>query len=104
IALKRQLNESLVKRLNEVSLLKTGGGYHVEVIEPPSEGRRVGPSLPLYLCAGAFLGLVVGKLLASVAGLAAARFRRGTEPVPSRHGDHPTPALNHSTASPEAVA
>jgi uncharacterized protein involved in exopolysaccharide biosynthesis len=100
IALKRQLNESLVKRLNDVSLIRSAGGYQVEVIEPPSEARRVGPSLPLYLCAGAFLGLVVGKLLASVTG------GRTRSPAPGRASPrslHPTPALNHSAVPSEVV-
>jgi uncharacterized protein involved in exopolysaccharide biosynthesis len=68
ISLKRQLNESLVKRLNEASLSRDTTGYQVEVIEAPSASRRVAPILPLYLSVGAFLGLVAGLLLASRAG------------------------------------
>jgi polysaccharide biosynthesis transport protein len=64
ITLSRQLSEALVKRLNDSSLLKGAGGYHVEVVEPPSSARRVSPNYPVNLAVGAFLGFLAGLLLA----------------------------------------
>ena len=64
INLNQQLYEALVKRLNEASLIKNVGGYHVEMIEPPSLGKRVAPSMAITLLVGAFLGVVAGFVLA----------------------------------------
>jgi len=64
ITLNQQLYEALVKRLNEASLIKNVGGYQVEMIEPPSLGKRVAPSMAIMLPGGAFLGIVAGFLLA----------------------------------------
>jgi uncharacterized protein involved in exopolysaccharide biosynthesis len=49
--------ESLVKRMNEVSLIRNVGGYQIELLEPPSLGKRVAPSLALALTIGAVLGM-----------------------------------------------
>lgn len=67
INLNQQLYEALVKRLNEASLIKNVGGYQVEMIEPPSHGKRVAPSMLIMLPGGAFLGLLAGFLLACMA-------------------------------------
>jgi uncharacterized protein involved in exopolysaccharide biosynthesis len=64
ISLDQQLYEALVKRLSEVGMVRSAGGYQVEVIEPPSPGRRVGPSLQLTVGVGAFVGLLLGLALA----------------------------------------
>jgi uncharacterized protein involved in exopolysaccharide biosynthesis len=64
ISLDQQLYESLAKRLSEVNLIKDAGGYQVEVIEPPSGGRPVAPSLAVFALVGSFFGLVAGWGLA----------------------------------------
>jgi hypothetical protein len=64
IKLNEQLYEALVKRLNEASMIKSVGGYHVEMIEPPSMGKRVAPSMLIMLPGGGFLGIIAGLLLA----------------------------------------
>ncbi len=64
IKLNEQLYEALVKRLNEASMIKSVGGYQVEMIEPPSLGKQVAPSRLIMLPGGAFLGIIAGYLLA----------------------------------------
>jgi succinoglycan biosynthesis transport protein ExoP len=64
IKLNEQLYEALAKRLNEASLIKNVGGYQVEMIEPPSLGKRVAPSMLIMLPGGGFLGIITGFLLA----------------------------------------
>ncbi len=56
ILLTRQSYESLNKRLQDVSLVKGVGGYDIEVITPPSEGRKVAPSATLIFPAALLLG------------------------------------------------
>jgi len=67
IAMNQQMYEALVKRFNEVSLIRDVGGYQIELIEPPSAGRRAGPGPAALLAAGAALGLVLGCSAAFVA-------------------------------------
>lgn len=64
IHLDQQLYEALVKRLNDVSLVKNVGGYQIEMIEPPSVGVRVAPSMAITLVLGAFFGILAGLVLA----------------------------------------
>ena len=67
LAMNQQMYEALVKRFNEVSLIRDVGGYQIELIEPPSLGRRAGPGLAALLGAGAVLGLVLGSIAAYAA-------------------------------------
>lgn len=60
----QQLYEALVKRLNDVSLIRNVGGYQIELLEPPSLGKRVAPSMTIALALGAVLGLILGLVLA----------------------------------------
>lgn len=59
-AMNQQLYEALVKRLNEVGMVRNVGGYQIELLEPPSLGKRVAPSLMLALAAGAVIGIGLG--------------------------------------------
>ncbi len=63
-AMNQQLYETLVKRLNEVSLVRNVGGYQIELLEPPSIGKRVAPSMVLALSIGAAIGIGLGFCLA----------------------------------------
>lgn len=96
IALNRQLYETLIKRLNEVSLLRDAGGYQVELVEPPAIGRRIGPSLSLALAVGGALGLLVSLGLAAIANARPRRLPRAAGPSAgppdSSNGTIPTPA------------
>ena len=64
VAFTKQLHETLVKRLGEASLLRNAGGYEVEAIEPPTPARKIGPSLRLFAVLGAFVGALLGLVLA----------------------------------------
>jgi uncharacterized protein involved in exopolysaccharide biosynthesis len=113
IGLKRQMYEALVKRLNEASLIKNAGGYQVDVIEPPSVGRSVAPSLPLYVCVGAFLGLAGGLLASRWMNGRHERPTGGAAPRPVRSravlgrvlpADPATATANHTAVPSEVVA
>ena len=60
----QQLYETLVKRLNDVSLIRNVGGYQIEMLESPSIGKRVAPSMTISLAIGAILGLILGLVIA----------------------------------------
>ena len=100
ITLSRQLYEALVKRLNDSSILKGTGGHHVEVVEPPSPPRRVSPSYPLNLAAGAFLGFLAGLLLAKWAD-GRAESRRG--PYLAGPDSRPVRLANSSPKLPQVL-
>ncbi|MBI1831350.1 MAG: hypothetical protein HYR84_07870 [Planctomycetes bacterium] len=60
----QQLYEGLVKRLNDLSLLRNVGGHQIEMLESPSIGKRVAPSMTIALAVGAMLGLILGVVIA----------------------------------------
>ena len=60
----QQLYEALVKRLNEVNVIRNVGGYQIELLEPPSLGKKVAPNMPIALMIGGVLGLGLGIALA----------------------------------------
>ena len=60
ISLNQKLYEALVRRLNEVGLIRNVGGYQIDMIEAPSLGKRVAPSMILTLLIGAVLGTGLG--------------------------------------------
>jgi capsular exopolysaccharide synthesis family protein len=63
ILLTRQAYDSLNKRLQDVNLFKSTGGYDVEIITPPSASRKVSPKIYITLPAGALLGLLAALAL-----------------------------------------
>ena len=64
ITMNQQLYEALTKRLTEVSLIRNVGGYQIDLLEPPSLGKKVAPSMAISLAVGALLGLGLGFGLA----------------------------------------
>lgn len=60
------LFNGVVKRLEEMSLVKNYGGYKTSVISAPAMGYFVGPILAKYLLIGSLLGVFVGYGLAYV--------------------------------------
>ena len=64
IARTAKLFDGVVKRLDEISLVKNYGGYEMSVISPPAAGYHTGPIMVRYLAVGAILGIVAGYLLA----------------------------------------
>lgn len=56
INLTKQLCETLVRRLNDASLIRNVGGYKLEAIEPPSAGKKVAPNRAILMFLGCLLG------------------------------------------------
>jgi uncharacterized protein involved in exopolysaccharide biosynthesis len=73
ITMNQQLYEALVKRLNDVSLIRNVGGYQIELLEAPSVGKRVAPSMVIALAIGAVVGLFLGLVMACRADARGAR-------------------------------
>jgi capsular exopolysaccharide synthesis family protein len=61
IARTQSLYDAIVKRLQDVSLVKQAGGYNARIITPPLLGRKVAPKaiivFPIAILLGAFLGI-----------------------------------------------
>ena len=74
------LFNGVVKRLEEMSLVKNYGGYKTSVISAPPPGYFVGPILAKYLLVGSLLGVFVGYGLAYVLEISDRGFR-GPEEV-----------------------
>jgi polysaccharide biosynthesis transport protein len=67
IARTQRLQESLIKRLQELDLVKDLGGYETQTISPPSGGGQTEPKpLPIFAVAG-ILGVLAGFCLVYVA-------------------------------------
>ncbi|HZZ80111.1 MAG TPA: Wzz/FepE/Etk N-terminal domain-containing protein [Gemmataceae bacterium] len=60
IALNQKLYEALAKRLNEISLVRSAGGYQIDLLETPTVGKKVAPSMALALLIGAMAGMTLG--------------------------------------------
>jgi polysaccharide biosynthesis transport protein len=56
----QQLFDSVVKRLQEMSLLKDFGGFDAQSISPPGAGWKVSPRILPFLAPALFLGLLAG--------------------------------------------
>jgi polysaccharide biosynthesis transport protein len=73
---KKELFETIVKRISEIELIKDYGGYITQVICPVETPRKaVSPILAMTLGAGGLLGLFLGVGLAYVADLRDRTFR-----------------------------
>jgi len=60
IARTKQLFDGVVKRLDEINLVKGHGGYKTAIISPPTDAYQVAPSLIKSLLIGFILGSFVG--------------------------------------------
>jgi succinoglycan biosynthesis transport protein ExoP len=79
IARTQQLYDSLIKRLQDVGLVKDVGGYDARTISPPLIGRKVAPNALLVFPLACLLGLLGGLGLAYVAEAADKSFRTPEE-------------------------
>jgi capsular exopolysaccharide synthesis family protein len=75
----QKLYDETVKRLEEVNLVKSVGGYEAEVIGAPTLGKKVSPLAILVFPASVFLGLVGGFGMAYVVELRDKSFRSAEE-------------------------
>jgi polysaccharide biosynthesis transport protein len=79
IARTQQLYDSLIKRLQDVGLVKDVGGYDARTISPPVVGRKVAPNVLLVFPLACLFGLLGGLGLAYVAEAADKSFRTPEE-------------------------
>lgn len=71
----KQMFNGVIKRLEEINLVKDYGGIDTQVISPPSTGRQVQPKLTLILTVSGILGLLAGLGLGYVVDVADKSFR-----------------------------
>jgi capsular exopolysaccharide synthesis family protein len=79
IARTQQLYDSLIKRLQDVGLVRDVGGYDARTIAPPLIGRKVAPNALLVFPLACLLGLLGGLGLAYAAEAADKSFRTPEE-------------------------
>lgn len=72
---KKRLFEAVLKRLEEINLVKDKGGVVAQVIAPPQTGAQVEPDMRRLLTTGTIFGLLAGLGLAFLAHSADRRFR-----------------------------
>lgn len=64
IARQNALYERIVARLDEMNIVADTEGLRIEVLDPPVEGGKIGPSAPRSLGLGGFLGFAIAAGLA----------------------------------------
>jgi capsular exopolysaccharide synthesis family protein len=79
IARTQQLFDSVVKRLEEINLVKDYGGYKTQLISPPGYGWQVEPSFSRIMTMAGLLGAFAGLALAYALELADKSFRTPDE-------------------------
>lgn len=79
IAALEQQNAPIADRLRQVNFISDLGGFNVQVIEPPSFGRRTGTGAVQIIVLGGVLGLMAGFGLAFLAETADKSFRTPEE-------------------------
>lgn len=71
----QQLFEGVVKRLEEINLMKNYGGFKTDIISPPTRGWQVEPNRNRILAVGMIAGLLAGLSLAFLAEVSDRTFR-----------------------------
>jgi succinoglycan biosynthesis transport protein ExoP len=71
----QRLFDGVVKRLEEINLVKDYGGISMELISPPGVGRQIQPKLALVLTIAGVMGLLSGLVLGYVVDVADRSFR-----------------------------
>ena len=79
IASHRQMFEAIMKRVNEVNLVRDFGGYEAKPISPPHYGRKIAPNPLTVFPVSAFGGLLLGLSLAYLAEISDKSFRTPAE-------------------------
>ncbi|MBY0526630.1 MAG: polysaccharide biosynthesis tyrosine autokinase [Gemmataceae bacterium] len=79
IARTQSLYDAIIKRLQDVSLVKQGGGYNARIISPPQLGRKIAPKAIIVFPLAIVLGALVGIGLVYLAEITDHRFRSPEE-------------------------
>lgn len=98
----QQLYDGIIKRLQDVGLVKDVGGYDAKTIASPTFGKKVAPKVILVFPIAAFLGLLFGFGLAYLADVTDKSFR-SPEEIRRRLGLPVVGYIPHLTADAEAV-
>ena len=93
-----QMFDVVLKRLDEINLIKDYGGIDAQVICPPEVGYQVRPQLLKVMLAAAFLGLLSGIGMVYLRDMLDQRFR-GPDEVSKQLG---LPIMGHIPLIPEA--
>jgi capsular exopolysaccharide synthesis family protein len=75
----QQLYDGIIKRLQELNIVRDFGGYYARVITPPSGGRQIEPRASSIISVALFLGLLGGFGLAYLADITDKSFRTPEE-------------------------
>jgi capsular exopolysaccharide synthesis family protein len=75
----QQLYDAILKRLQEVGLVKEAGGYDAQILSAPSRSWKVEPKAAVIVPIASFLGLLGGFVLAYVADRSDHSFRTPAE-------------------------
>jgi polysaccharide biosynthesis transport protein len=79
LELKKKQHDSILKRLDEISLIKNMGGYTADPIAPPKLGKKISPRGIIVFPLGLLVGLVAGFGLAYLADMTDQSFRSPEE-------------------------
>jgi capsular exopolysaccharide synthesis family protein len=79
IGQKTRFYDSLMKRLEEINIVRDLGGFDAQTIHPPGVGNKVAPKLAQFLAGGWVLGMLVGAGLAFLAEVTDKSFRTPEE-------------------------
>jgi capsular exopolysaccharide synthesis family protein len=99
VARTQELYNTILRRLQEVNLLKEAGGYNTQILWPPSEGGKMGPRLLSIVPMTALLGLLAGFGLAYFMDRSDTRFRTPEE-IHQRLG---VPVIGHIPVLPDVA-
>ncbi|MCA9030605.1 MAG: hypothetical protein KDA66_07345, partial [Planctomycetaceae bacterium] len=75
----QDLYDQILKKLEQINLVKTNDNYSVESISPPSPGYKTGPDQNRFLSMGGFGGLMVGVFLSFLLEMSDRGFRSANE-------------------------
>ncbi len=100
IGRKSRLFDVVLKRLEEISLVKGRGGAEIQTIHPPGLGRQIQPNLQSTMLTASVLSILVGLGLAFLVDAADRRFRSPDE----IRNDLGLPVVGHIPQIPGAKA
>lgn len=87
----QELYNSITKRLQNVSYVKSAGGYDAKQISPPGQAKKVSPNIMFIFPIAALLGVLAGSCLAYLAEVTDNSFR-GPEDIRRQLG---LPVIGH---------
>ena len=99
IARIQQLFNGVVKRLDEINLLKNSSGFKLDVISPPTIGLQVAPVFSQFMSIGIIIGTLIGVVIAYLVEINDKSFRNPNE-ISAQLG---IPIIGHIPVFPKAA-